>query len=73
MRTWEGPGGQNWIVDSNFLPAVLPKARIMTFGYNANLFDDVVTSQVVDHSTTLLASLLALRADCIVRVSILDD
>lgn len=38
----------------------------MTFGYNANLFEEVVTSQVVDHSKTLLNELLYMRKDCTV-------
>ena len=34
----------------------------MTFGYNANLFSDLVTSRIVDHASSLLAGLLTKRA-----------
>ena len=36
----------------------------MAFGYNANLFSDLVTSRVVDHANGLLAGLLTKRARC---------
>lgn len=38
----------------------------MTFGYNANVFSDVVDSRVVDHADGLLGGLLAKRLLCVV-------
>jgi len=35
----------------------------MTFGYNANLFADVVTSRVYDHSKALLEELRLARSN----------
>lgn len=67
LKTFTAPNGKNWITDKEFLPSVLPNARILTFGYNANVFDDVVTSRVVDHSNSLLSGLLTYRLDCPVR------
>jgi hypothetical protein len=68
LRTWQtkGPNSkrQNWIIDAGFLPAALPKARIFTYGYNANLFDDRVTSRVEDHANGLRAGLLTYRRQC---------
>ena len=36
----------------------------MTFGYNTNIFSDLVISRVVDHADNLLAGLLTKRARC---------
>jgi len=64
LTTWEAENGKNWVTDSEFLPKMLPTARIMTFGYNANLFNDVVTSRVFDHANSLLARLNSKRGGC---------
>jgi hypothetical protein len=41
----------------------------MTFGYNANVFKDVVESKVVDHADSLLGGLLLKRArDPVIRL-----
>ena len=62
LGTFTAANGRNWVTDPEFLPSVVPDARIFTFGYNANVFDDVVTSRVVDHADGLLAGLLADRS-----------
>lgn len=71
LHTWQGPNGMNWIIDEDFLPTALPNARIFTFGYNANLFGDVVSSRVADHADGLLAGLLPYRQDCEVNTDCL--
>jgi hypothetical protein len=64
IQTWQGPNGTNWVTDREFLPTALPTSRIFTFGYNANVFKDVVSSRVVDHADGLLGGLLPYRHDC---------
>jgi hypothetical protein len=68
LATWQAKGPdnkiQNWIIDDEFLPTALPKARIFTYGYNANIFDDQVVSRVEDHADGLLAGMLTFRRKC---------
>jgi hypothetical protein len=45
-----------WLRD--FLPHQIPDARIMTFGYNADIAFGQSTAEIVDHAKSLLASLV---------------
>lgn len=61
LKTWTGKNKKMWLVDEEFLPRILPTARILTFGYNANNFTQEVSSKVMDHADALLAGLLTHR------------
>ena len=54
---WTHAKGANWVSDRAFWGSLADKARIMTFGYNANAFSDVVTSRIIDHAEKLLEDL----------------
>lgn len=66
IETWKhGDAGVPWIMDKSFLGDDLYKrARIMTFGYNANVFKNVTTSRVIDHANKLLEDLCGRRINC---------
>jgi hypothetical protein len=44
-----------WLRD--FLPAVVPSARICTFGYNAAILEDASRARIRDHAQSLLQDL----------------
>lgn len=75
--TWEAKGPNNktvnWVTDKDFLPAELPNARIFTYGYNANIWKDRVTSRVEDHADGLRGGLLTYRRKCKVSYRVLKD
>ncbi|EEQ31356.1 peptidase C14 [Microsporum canis CBS 113480] len=52
IETWKHADAEvPWIMDKSFLGDDLyERARIMTFGYNANVFQNVTTSRVIDHA-----------------------
>jgi hypothetical protein len=54
FNTWtaDGPDGNLWLRD--FLPKVLPKARIWIFGYNANVKAQASTAGVQEQAGNLL-------------------
>jgi hypothetical protein len=59
-RTWEyrkkdGSGGVNWISDSDMLPACVPEARIYTYDWDANCFQDAPVQTLLGHADNLLA------------------
>lgn len=59
MKTWTGENGKLWLRD--FLPSQLPRARIMSYGYNSNTaFSDSV-SDIEDAAKILLARLDGVR------------
>ena len=60
--TWTAKGQVSW--PSTLLPSILPKARILTYGYDAYVLRKSVTSsnRLIDHSTNLLNDLAAERA-----------
>ncbi|KAH8654873.1 hypothetical protein BGZ61DRAFT_312399, partial [Ilyonectria robusta] len=67
-RTWEykkkpehGGGVVNWLADANMLPAAIPEARIFTYDWNANCFQDAPVKAILGHSDTLLAHLAESR------------
>jgi hypothetical protein len=53
-KTWtaDGPDGKLWLKD--FLPEALPKARILIFGYNANVKAQASTAGVQEQAGNLL-------------------
>ena len=53
-----------WLQDSKLLPKAIAKARILTYGYNANvtsLFGSTSSDRILQHAQTLVASLEADR------------
>ncbi|OBT58224.1 hypothetical protein VE04_01766 [Pseudogymnoascus sp. 24MN13] len=52
-KTWTAEGGIMWPRD--LLPTKLPRARILLFGYNANVAFDPSTQGIRDHASSLLA------------------
>ncbi|EXJ89617.1 hypothetical protein A1O3_02684 [Capronia epimyces CBS 606.96] len=62
IHTWTHPKSKAiWLKD--FLPAQIPNARIMTFGYNAAMALGQSTAEVIDHARSLLASLVDKREE----------
>ncbi|KAM5494099.1 hypothetical protein McaMca56_006372 [Microsporum canis] len=66
IETWKHADAEvPWIMDKSFLGDDLyERARIMTFGYNANVFQNVTTSRVIDHASKLLEDLCVRRVNC---------
>ncbi|KAF2679561.1 hypothetical protein K458DRAFT_422121 [Lentithecium fluviatile CBS 122367] len=55
--TWTAKKGdveKNWIKDKEFLPKLLPSARIMIFGYNSHAVFGAAAATINDHASTLL-------------------
>ena len=61
---WTHAQGANWVSDPAFWGTLADKARVMTFGYNANAFSDVVRSRIIDHAEKLLEELFYERRSC---------
>lgn len=58
-RTWEfkikeNGGVVNWLSDLDMLPAAIPEARIFTYDWNANYFEDAPVQTLLGHADTLL-------------------
>lgn len=61
-KSWTNPDTDAfWPKD--FLPYDIPEARIMTFGYNANVAFGNTTADIVDHAKDLLGSLIDKREE----------
>lgn len=62
-RTWTASNGVNWLLD--LLPNDMPKSRIMSYGYNVNVFDHgghgLNQQSVYDHARTLISDLVFKR------------
>ena len=57
--TWSA-GDRMWLRD--FLPASLPPGvRVLTYGYNSNVFDRLSTTTIPEFALGLLAALATLR------------
>ncbi|PQE15930.1 Tetratricopeptide-like helical domain protein [Rutstroemia sp. NJR-2017a BVV2] len=58
-RTWEyrknGGSAVNWISDGEMLPALVPEARIYTYEWNANCFQDAPVQTMFGHADKFLA------------------
>ena len=50
-----------WLKD--FLPLDIPNARVMTFGYNADVAFGNSTADILDHAKDLLSSLIDKREE----------
>ena len=62
ITTWTHPKSKAfWLKD--FLPQQIPDARIMTFGYNADVAFGQSTAEIIDHAKRLLASLVDKREE----------
>lgn len=59
FKTWEHENGSNWLKD--FLPADVPLARIMTFGYESSVAFSKSVAKIEDKSLQLLNNLGAKR------------
>ncbi|KAF3481565.1 peptidase C14 [Arthroderma uncinatum] len=65
IKTWKHADAEvPWIMDKRFLGDLYDRARIMTFGYNANVLENVTTSRVLDHANDLLEAIYARRVRC---------
>lgn len=62
-RTWTASNGVNWLRD--LVPSDIPKSRIMSYGYNVNVFDHdghgLNQQSVYDHARTLVSDLVLKR------------
>ncbi|KAA8896139.1 hypothetical protein FN846DRAFT_893538 [Sphaerosporella brunnea] len=58
FQTWTA-GDRMWLRD--FLPEQLPKARIMTYGYNSNVWDSSSTTTIPEFAQGLLGALVNKR------------
>ncbi|KAJ6256869.1 NACHT-domain-containing protein [Drechslerella dactyloides] len=55
----------NWLKDTDMLPAELPKARIMTFGYNSTWYGpEAVRQRLSNIAKEMLTDLMYERKDC---------
>ncbi|KAK6346638.1 hypothetical protein TWF696_006758 [Orbilia brochopaga] len=55
----------NWLKDTDMLPAELPKARIMTFGYNSTWYGpEAVKQRLSNIAKEMLTDLVYERKDC---------
>ncbi|KAH8894691.1 hypothetical protein GQ53DRAFT_821051 [Thozetella sp. PMI_491] len=65
-RTWvfhkKDSSRVHWLSDSDMLPAAVPEARIFTYDWNANYFQDATVQTLLGRADTLLALLAAERA-----------
>ncbi|EXL45100.1 hypothetical protein FOCG_13863 [Fusarium oxysporum f. sp. radicis-lycopersici 26381] len=64
-RTWEFKRSEgrvvNWLADEDMLPATVPEARIFTYDWNANYFQDAPVQTLLGHADTLLAHIAETR------------
>ncbi|KAJ5626814.1 tetratricopeptide and DUF676 domain protein [Penicillium herquei] len=63
FSTWTVEKPKRCFWPGDLLPPLLPNARIMTFGYNANLFHESVDGRIAEFAENLLAELHAERGD----------
>ena len=64
IEAWTHPKTKAfWLGNVDFLPRDVPGARILTFGYNANVCFGSSRAEVIDHAKDLLSSLFDERED----------
>lgn len=64
-NTWTAKNASRpWIEDPKFLGDLGHKVRVLSFGYNANRFDEVASTRIFHHATSLLRTLVTKRDDC---------
>ncbi|KIN02724.1 hypothetical protein OIDMADRAFT_120076 [Oidiodendron maius Zn] len=58
-KTWTAKNKVNWLRDANMLPANIPNARIMSWGYDANTHStkELSAMHLYDHGQTLVSDL----------------
>ncbi|KIW00621.1 uncharacterized protein PV09_07817 [Verruconis gallopava] len=66
IKTWTADStGVCWLKHPDYLPKSIPKARILTYGYNANIFSftekDPSSDRIHQHAHTLIQELCADR------------
>lgn len=69
FSTWTSDAGDIcWLNNQNLLPKYLPAARVLTWGYNANVSStkgrSTSADRVMQHAQTLIAQLVADREVC---------
>ena len=59
QKTWTAKSNVNWLRDPNMLSAVIPNARIMSWGYDANTHSTKQLSAMYlyDHAQKLVSDL----------------
>ncbi len=66
LKTWTAEGHENpWLSDPAMLPRVIPQARILTWGYDANVADvmgGTSSDRILQHAQTLVSQLHADRS-----------
>ncbi|KAH8696950.1 hypothetical protein GQ44DRAFT_98797 [Phaeosphaeriaceae sp. PMI808] len=70
VGTKESPQRVNWLGENGMLPAVVPSARIMRYGYESKWFGEGALRQKA--STVAQRLLLALKRERKVRLCVLD-
>jgi hypothetical protein len=65
-KTWTAPNGKMWLKD--FLPQDLPRARILLFGYNANVAFETSVAGVREQAENLLNRVHMKRSVCILAL-----
>ena len=53
----------HWLQDEDMLPHDIPNARIFTYDWNANTYQDAEIDNIAGHSKNLLNDLKAARSD----------
>lgn len=67
IRTWQqdhGKTGQEPVWQRDFLPDLIPNARIITYGYDADIvsfFNKTNQNSVSDHASSLMDDLIRIR------------
>jgi hypothetical protein len=67
IKTWQvshGKTGNEPVWQRDFLPAIIPNARIITYGYDADVvsfFNKTNQNSVSDHSSSLIDDLIRIR------------
>lgn len=61
FQTWTSTGSKPRMWLRDFLPRRIPRARIMTYGYNSNVNDKACTTTIHEFAGRLLVDLSALR------------
>ena len=63
-RTWKQIGtDEPWFNKPEFLGDLKDGVRVLSFGYNANRFEDVANTRIIHHANSLLRHLVLKRLD----------
>jgi hypothetical protein len=62
ISTWTSTVTKScWASDLEFLPPLFPTARVLTFGYNANIMKNAVEGRITEFAENLLGELEGVR------------